>query len=124
MRSGHRAQAVASTSAQGILATGALQVAEGAAEVVGVATLPTARRRGLGGAVTAALARHALDTGAELVFLSAASVDVARVYARIGFRHVGTACIAERAPGTHAGPAPVDQWQISHKSGADRPRRP
>jgi hypothetical protein len=28
------------------------------------------------------------------VFLSAASEDVARVYARIGFHRVGTACIA------------------------------
>ena len=38
--------------------------------------------------------RQALDSGADLVFLSAASEDVARVYARIGFHRVGTACLA------------------------------
>jgi hypothetical protein len=44
--------------------------------------------------VTAALARHALDTGVDLVFLSAGSEDIARVYARVGFQRVGTACVA------------------------------
>ena len=45
------------------------------------------RRRGaagLGAAVTAALARHALDNGVDLVFLSAGSDDIARVYAEGG----------------------------------------
>jgi len=95
IRAGTKAQAVAETVAEGVLATGAFQGAEGAAEVVGVATLPAARRRGLGAAVSAGLARHALAIGYDLVFLSAASADVARVYARIGFQRVGTACIAE-----------------------------
>ncbi len=66
-------------------------------EIAGVATLPAARRRGLGAAVTAALARRALDDGADLVFLAAGSDDIARVYLRVGFRRVGTACIAEPA---------------------------
>jgi ribosomal protein S18 acetylase RimI-like enzyme len=79
---------------EGILASGILQRVDDVAEIAGVATLPTARRRGLGAAVTAALARHALDTGVDLVFLSAGSEDIARVYARVGFQRVGTACIA------------------------------
>jgi predicted GNAT family acetyltransferase len=66
-------------------------------EVVGVGTLPIARRRGLGAAVTAALARHAYDNGARIVFLSAGSEEIARVYASVGFRRIGTACIAEPA---------------------------
>jgi predicted GNAT family acetyltransferase len=66
-------------------------------EVVGVATLPVARRRGLGGAVAAALARAALGAGADTVFLSAQDDAVARVYERVGFRRVGTAGIAEPA---------------------------
>lgn len=78
----------------GVLASGILQRVDDVAEIAGVATLPTARRRGLGAAVTAALARHALDTGVDLVFLTAGSDDIARVYARVGFRRVGTACIA------------------------------
>lgn len=79
---------------EGVLASGILQRVDDVAEIAGVATLPTARRRGLGAAVTAALARHALDRGVDLVFLSAGSDDIARVYARVGFQRVGTACIA------------------------------
>jgi predicted GNAT family acetyltransferase len=48
--------------------------------------------------VTAALARRLLDTGTDLVFLSAASEDAARIYLRAGFRRVGTACMAEPTP--------------------------
>lgn len=79
---------------EGVLASGILQRVDDVAEIAGVATLPTARRRGLGAAVTAALARHALDSGVDLVFLSAGSDDIARVYAGVGFQRVGTACIA------------------------------
>jgi GNAT superfamily N-acetyltransferase len=95
LRSGRTAEAVAITPAEGIVARGATQRGAGAVEVAGVATLPSARRRGLGAAVSALLARHALDNGAELVFLGAASEEVARVYGRVGFDRVGTACIAE-----------------------------
>jgi N-acetylglutamate synthase-like GNAT family acetyltransferase len=91
-RTGSAATAVAQTK-DGVLAAGALQRALNIAELVGIATLPVARKLGLGGAVTAALAHHAVQTGADTVFLSAASDDVARVYARFGFRRVGTACI-------------------------------
>ncbi|HEX2355922.1 MAG TPA: GNAT family N-acetyltransferase [Micromonosporaceae bacterium] len=97
IRAGRAAQAVAETPDQGAVASGLYQRVAGVAEIVGVATLPAARRRGLGAAVTVALARHALDHGATTVFLSAAEEDVARVYARVGFRRVGTACIAEPA---------------------------
>ena len=67
------------------------------AEIAGVATLPVARRRGLGAAVTAALARELRAAGTDLIFLSAGSEEIARVYLRVGFRRVGTACIAEPA---------------------------
>lgn len=66
------------------------------AEVVGVGTLPSARRQGLGLAVTAALVADAVARGARTVFLSAGDEDVARIYARLGFRPVGTALIADR----------------------------
>ena len=62
-----------------------------------MATLPSARRRGYASQLTATLARHALTAGAPLVFLSAGDDDVARLYTRVGFRRVGTACIAEPA---------------------------
>jgi ribosomal protein S18 acetylase RimI-like enzyme len=78
----------------GPVAVGSHQPVGDVTEVVGVATLPAYRRRGLGGAVTAALVADALAHGTELVFLSAGSEDVARVYARLGFDRIGTACIA------------------------------
>lgn len=64
-------------------------------EIVGVGTLPAARRRGLAQAVTAVLVADARSRGAETVFLSAGTDDVARIYARLGFRTVATALIAE-----------------------------
>ncbi|MFJ9777810.1 GNAT family N-acetyltransferase [Kitasatospora sp. NPDC101157] len=66
-------------------------------EVVGVGTLPSARRRGLGLAVTAALVAHARAHGVRTVFLSASDEDVARIYRRAGFRPFATALIAEPA---------------------------
>jgi GNAT superfamily N-acetyltransferase len=79
----------------GLLAVGSHQPVGGVTEVVGVGTLPSARRRGLGAAVTAALVDDARRGGAEIVFLSAGSDDVARVYGRLGFERVGTAGIAQ-----------------------------
>lgn len=96
--SGRSILAIAEIPGEGPVAGGAVQRAGNVAEIVGVATLPSARRRGLGTAVTATLARHALLAGADLVFLSAGSEAVARIYLRVGFRRVGTACIAEPAP--------------------------
>ena len=79
----------------GPIASGLHQPVDDVTEVVGVATLPSARRRGIGAAVTSALVRHALTSGLDLVFLSAASDDVARIYERLGFRRVARAGIAE-----------------------------
>jgi len=82
----------------GVVSSGILQRLDDVAEIAGVATLPAARRRGYASQLTATLARHALHNGAHLVFLSAGDDDVARLYSRVGFRRVGTACIAEPAP--------------------------
>jgi ribosomal protein S18 acetylase RimI-like enzyme len=79
----------------GPLAAGSHQPVGDVTEIVGVATLPAARRRGLGAAVTAALVADARQRGVDLVFLSAGSEDVARIYGRVGFRRIATACIAE-----------------------------
>ncbi|WP_438267932.1 GNAT family N-acetyltransferase [Kitasatospora purpeofusca] len=73
-------------------------------EVAGVGTLPSARRRGLAQAVTAALVAHARAGGARTVFLSAADEDVARIYRRAGFRSFATALIAEPGAGTETEP--------------------
>ncbi len=75
-------------------AVGWHQPLDGVSEVAGVSTLPAYRRRGLGAAVTGALVADALDRGVGTVFLSAEGDDVARVYGRVGFTRVGTACSA------------------------------
>ena len=77
----------------GPVAAGPHQPVEGVTEVVGVATLPAVRRQGLGGAVTGTLVQDALQRGARTVFLSAGSAEIGSVYARLGFKRVGTACI-------------------------------
>ena len=79
------------------VATGGHQPVVEATEIVGVATLPAFRRRGLGTAVTAALAADAREGGCRLVFLSAGDEATARVYEHAGFRRVGTTGAAERA---------------------------
>ena len=63
-------------------------------EMVGVGVLPAFRRRGLAGAVAHLLARQALNNGVTTVFCGAESIDVARVYEGVGFRRIGTTCMA------------------------------
>ena len=79
----------------GVVASGSCNPRGDTSEIVGVATLPSARRRGLAAALTALLVREMRAAGVRTVFLSADSEDVARVYRRIGFADVGTACIVE-----------------------------
>jgi len=98
LRSGQSVLAAA-FGPDGPLAAGSCQAVDGVAEITGVGVLPSSRRRGLGAAVTALLAGDALDRGVTTVFLSASDDAVARVYARIGFREIGVAMIAEPADG-------------------------
>lgn len=77
------------------LAVGTYQPVGQVAEIVGVGTLPSERRRGLAAAVTSWLVEDALRRGVRLLFLSASDEDVARVYMRVGFQRVGTSLIAE-----------------------------
>lgn len=97
LAAGTQGMAAAFDARNGPLSVGSYQSAAGAGEIVGVATLPRARRRGLGAAVTAALVGDLRSRGVATVFLSASDDDVARMYARVGFRRVGTAGIAEPA---------------------------
>ena len=64
-------------------------------EIIGVATLPRLRGRGLGAGLASALVAHARET-ADLVFLAAGDDDVARVYERAGFARIATAAVADR----------------------------
>ncbi|MFI5933469.1 GNAT family N-acetyltransferase [Actinoplanes sp. NPDC051494] len=97
---GRLLSAVVEAPGTGILACGTVQRVGGVAEVAGVATLPSARRHGYASQLTANLARRALESGDDVVFLSAGDDDIARLYSRIGFRRAGTACIAAPAAAT------------------------
>ena len=79
----------------GPLAAGSYQLLNGVAEITGIGVLPVSRRRGLAAAVTHVLAADAVSQGAHTVFLSATDGTVARIYARLGFREIGTAMIGE-----------------------------
>ncbi|MGE5604028.1 MAG: GNAT family N-acetyltransferase [Nitrososphaerales archaeon] len=63
---------------------------DGFTELVGIATLPEYRRRGIAGAVTAEMTRVAFQEGVCIAFLTAADDDASRVYQRSGFRRMGT----------------------------------
>lgn len=63
-------------------------------EMVGVGILPAFRRRRLAGALAHLLAQHARDNGVTTVFCGAESNDVARIYEGVGFRRIGTTCMA------------------------------
>jgi GNAT superfamily N-acetyltransferase len=91
LRRGLTAIAVAESEVEGALGAGSHQLVDTVTEVTGVGTLPSARRRGVGAAVTGRLVEDAREHGAEIVFLSAAGADVARMYERLGFRRIGTA---------------------------------
>src|SRR3954453_113937 len=67
-------------------------------EVVGVATLPRLRGRGVGAGVASALVAHATET-ADMVFLAAGDDDVARVYERVGFARLATTAVADLRAG-------------------------
>ncbi len=97
-RSGETVTVVAETD-RGVVAVGSYQPVGVVAEVVGVATLPSERRRGLGAAVTRALLDHAAAAGITSVLLSAQDEAVERLYRSVGFRRIGTT-------GAAAAPAP------------------
>ena len=79
----------------GPIAVATHQPVDGATEIVGVATLPSARRRGIAAALTARLVADALERGVQTVFLGADSDDVARIYERAGFTRIGATGAAE-----------------------------
>jgi len=87
---------VASYDDQGAVVGGGSHSPRGiTTELTGIAVLPRARRRGVGAAITQALLEDAKARGVDTIFLSADDDAVARVYERVGFTRVATACIAE-----------------------------
>ncbi len=77
------------------LAVGQHQPVGSTTEVVAVGTLPAHRRQGLAAAVITTLVQDAAERGVDLVLLSAAGDDSARLYERLGFRRIGSVGAAE-----------------------------
>lgn len=95
IRAGHKTIIAALDPDGTPLAVGHYHPAHGTTEIGGIGTLPTARRQGLGAAITTALVNHARDHGVSTIFLAYAEDAVARIYARLGFRPAdGTLLIA------------------------------
>ena len=97
LQRGQTVMAVASVAGEPV-GVGSHQPLGTVSEVAGIGVLPAFRRRGIAAALTALLARDARRRGAETVFLSAGDEVIARIYARAGFRRIGTACTAEPTP--------------------------
>jgi GNAT superfamily N-acetyltransferase len=57
----------------------------GVAEVVGITTLPSYRRRGIAAALTSEIVRVAFDHGVDVAILRTDNPSAYRIYARIGF---------------------------------------
>jgi ribosomal protein S18 acetylase RimI-like enzyme len=94
LRAGVTVMAAAFDATQHPLAVGMHNPLSPVTELVGVATLPALRRRGLAAAVTAVLIADAQRRDVDTVFLSAADDAVAHMYQAVGFTTVATAYIA------------------------------
>jgi ribosomal protein S18 acetylase RimI-like enzyme len=70
--------------------TGQISFGSGLGEMVGVATLPALRRRGVAGTLCSLLVQNAFERGAEFVWLDAADELAQSVYAKLGFQLVGS----------------------------------
>jgi ribosomal protein S18 acetylase RimI-like enzyme len=64
--------------------------ADGLTELVGIGVLPPFRRRGIGAAITSALAAAAFGRGVEIAFLTPGDENTQRIYERAGFGATST----------------------------------
>ena len=97
LQTGQTVMAVALVDGQPV-GVGSHQPVGAVSEVAGIGVLPAFRRRGIAAALTALLADDAQRRGADTIFLSAGDETIARIYARAGFRRIGTACTTEPTP--------------------------
>lgn len=83
--------ALVATTADGTCAGGGQAVPPhgGTSEVAGIAVREPYRRRGLAGALTAAITGRVFAAGADVAWLEASGADAWRVYERVGYRATG-----------------------------------
>lgn len=88
--------AVLDDARDGVVATGWHQPIGDTTEIVGVATLPSHRRRGAAAEVVDRLLHDARVHGCTLALLTASDDAVARLYEHLGFTRIGTCGAAAR----------------------------
>ncbi len=81
--------AIRSSSGEAVASGACLIPYGGVTELTSVGVLARCRRKGIGAFVTAALARSAVLSGVEIVYLIPAHDEGERLYERIGFTRVG-----------------------------------
>lgn len=84
-RGGAAVLAVETSSGRAVGSGACLVPNGGITELVSIGVLPRWRRRGVGATITSALARAALMSGSETVYLTAVHDEGERVYERVGF---------------------------------------
>lgn len=70
--------------------TGVSHSLKGAAELVGIVTEKSMRRRGVAATITSELVRRHFDRGGDFVFLDAANEEAVKVYEGLGFSRFGS----------------------------------
>ncbi len=64
--------------------------ADGLGEIVGIVTLPEFRRRGAAATIVSALLRSVFESGRDTAWLNADNEQARSVYAKLGFRTIGS----------------------------------
>ncbi|HET7034379.1 MAG TPA: GNAT family N-acetyltransferase, partial [Thermomicrobiaceae bacterium] len=77
----------------------------------GIATIERYRGRGIAAALSAEMTQAAFADGVSLAYLSAANAVAERVYARIGYRRIGTSVTVVYDP-AHGNDAPTAQRSV------------
>jgi ribosomal protein S18 acetylase RimI-like enzyme len=83
------AVAVDASTGVGVGSGGSLVPYDGVTELTSIGVLETWRRRGIGALMTSALTTAALASGADVVYLTAANPEGARIYEQVGYLPVG-----------------------------------
>lgn len=106
LHAGEGLHAIATEDDGRVVGVAGLTVLDASAELVGVATAPTARRRGVAATLSSFLVQTHAARGGTLVWLSAGDAVAEAVYQKIGFQRIDTRLnyIADReADGTPQG---------------------
>ena len=90
LRAGSEACAIATIDGRPAAVGRCLFQSDGLGEITSIVTLPDFRRRGVAGALVSFLIGRLIEHGGNIAWLNAANERARSVYARLGFRSVGS----------------------------------